>query len=337
MVNTIIHKKSAVADKSPLLTDLEYGEIAINFRDKNIYFKSSDGTNDALTKVKPTNSIMSESNKVMTDITNDDNQTIIGSDNSSLTNNNSTILSSKATKITDAFCVAGGYSSTSSTPATSNTKWKIKSTTGDIELAGALTTSASFADFAEYFANKTGEEIPLGTLVTLDGDSVRPAKEGEHAFGVVSGTAGIIMNDSPLTWQGRFLRGHFGELLTKEVEYIKYQLDNKEIIETYDYSKTYPENYTIFKQEEYIENPNFNEYETQLPRSKRPKEWTPVGLLGQVYVRLTQFVESGDYIKTSTTAGKGGKAQVKTNIKCMKITKAYDSELGYAVGLCLIK
>lgn len=337
MVNTIIHKKSAVADKVPALVDLTYGELAINFRDKNIYFKSTDGTTDAVEKIKPTNSIISESNKDMIDITNDDNQTIIGSVNSSLTNNNSTILSSKATKITDAFCVGGGYSSTSSTPATSNTKWKIKSTTGDIETAGTLTTSASFADFAEYFANGTGEEIPLGTLVTLDGDSVRPAKEGEHAFGVVSGTAGIIMNDSPFAWQGRFLRGHFGELLTREVKYITYQSDDENITELYDISKSYPENHTISYQEEYIENPNYNEYETQLPRSKRPKEWTPVGLIGQVYVRLTQFVEAGDYIKASTTAGKGGKAQVKTNIRCMKITKAYDSELGYATGLCLIK
>lgn len=37
----IILKKSSVADKSPLTTDLEYGELALNYNDGKIFYKNS--------------------------------------------------------------------------------------------------------------------------------------------------------------------------------------------------------------------------------------------------------------------------------------------------------
>jgi hypothetical protein len=41
MSNTIILKKSSVASKVPLATDLTYGELAINYADGKLYFKDS--------------------------------------------------------------------------------------------------------------------------------------------------------------------------------------------------------------------------------------------------------------------------------------------------------
>jgi len=41
MANTITLKKSSVADKVPLTTDLSYGELAINYVDEKLYFKNS--------------------------------------------------------------------------------------------------------------------------------------------------------------------------------------------------------------------------------------------------------------------------------------------------------
>jgi hypothetical protein len=43
MATKIIHKKSSVAEKVPLTTDLEVGEIAINLADKLLYTKNSAG------------------------------------------------------------------------------------------------------------------------------------------------------------------------------------------------------------------------------------------------------------------------------------------------------
>jgi hypothetical protein len=44
MANTIIHKKSSVASKSPLIGDLSLGEIAINTFDGVLYLKKNNGT-----------------------------------------------------------------------------------------------------------------------------------------------------------------------------------------------------------------------------------------------------------------------------------------------------
>lgn len=42
MANKIILKKSAVAGKIPLSSDLDYGELALNYADGKIYYKGSD-------------------------------------------------------------------------------------------------------------------------------------------------------------------------------------------------------------------------------------------------------------------------------------------------------
>lgn len=44
MANQIKLKNSAVAAKTPLLTDLVYGEVALNYADGKIYYKRSDNT-----------------------------------------------------------------------------------------------------------------------------------------------------------------------------------------------------------------------------------------------------------------------------------------------------
>ena len=42
MANKIILKKSAVTGKVPLSTDLDYGELALNYADGKIYYKGAD-------------------------------------------------------------------------------------------------------------------------------------------------------------------------------------------------------------------------------------------------------------------------------------------------------
>lgn len=42
MANRIVLKKSAVVGKVPLSSDLEYGELALNYADGKIYYKGVD-------------------------------------------------------------------------------------------------------------------------------------------------------------------------------------------------------------------------------------------------------------------------------------------------------
>jgi hypothetical protein len=43
MASKIILKKSSVANKVPIVSDLDFGELAINYLDSKLYFKKADG------------------------------------------------------------------------------------------------------------------------------------------------------------------------------------------------------------------------------------------------------------------------------------------------------
>jgi hypothetical protein len=49
MANKVLLKKSSVAAKVPLPTDLEYGELAINYTDGKLYFKNNSNQVQAFT------------------------------------------------------------------------------------------------------------------------------------------------------------------------------------------------------------------------------------------------------------------------------------------------
>ncbi|QBG56675.1 hypothetical protein D2M30_2346 [Bacillus amyloliquefaciens] len=44
---------------------------------------------------------------------------------------------------------------------------------------------ATFSDYAEYFESLDGKAIPTGTIVTLEGAKIRPARKGEDVHGVI--------------------------------------------------------------------------------------------------------------------------------------------------------
>ena len=72
--------------------------------------------------------------------------------------------------------------------------WRVDGTTGDFWYEGTL--QGTGADYAEYFQNLTGEEIPPGTLVTRRRQGVRPAQHGDRVLGVVT-THPALLGASP--------------------------------------------------------------------------------------------------------------------------------------------
>ncbi|OLO40322.1 hypothetical protein BTR23_07485 [Alkalihalophilus pseudofirmus] len=209
--------------------------------------------------------------------------------------------------------VAGGAGGTGDA-STANRKWHVYSTTGNIEHSGTMSSGHSFTDFAELFPNSTGVEQGNGLLQTLDGHGVRPAQEGERVIGVTSATAGIILGDTPFSWQGRWLKDEFGAYIYEDVE-------DEETGEMVSVPK---------------ENPDYDPEKEQLTRKERPDEWSVVGLVGQVYVRVTEECKVTDYIKAYSD-GIGTVSDAQTNIQVMKITTPYDSAKGYSVAFCIIK
>ncbi|BFN03922.1 peptidase G2 autoproteolytic cleavage domain-containing protein [Clostridium tetani] len=224
------------------------------------------------------------------------------------------ILASDGVETTDtSYIVCGGYHRDDS--SMKNKKWEINSKEGTIKATGAITGNSSLADFAEYFESIDRKAISTGTIVTLDGDKIRPCKENEEMLGVISETAGVLLNACGFHWQDRYQRNEFGGLIYEKI----YDEESKQYI-------TVPrENQEHDMKEEYI------------AREDR-EEWNVVGLTGQVYVRIDNIIQVGDFI-TSNNFGIATKDNNPTYIrwKVMKITTPYNEEKGYGVALVFIR
>jgi len=202
-------------------------------------------------------------------------------------------------------------------PLSANRKIHMFAETGNIQIAGSLTSSHAFADFAEMFPNATGAEILLGTIVTEENGAVRPAGPDDEIAGVVTATAVVTAGDTPFTWQGRYLSDEWGQRVMEMIPDPEWEGEGPAPM--------------ISAQ---VENPAWNPAATQIPRSERPDEWTRVGLLGQVFARVAEEVAPGD--RLSALDGIGVKSAARTGLRCMTITQPFDAAKGYAVARCLI-
>ena len=229
------------------------------------------------------------------------------------THHHCVILASGRVKPTFNYQTIGGYSA-SGEASSANIKWLLAGHNGNIQHAGTISSGHNFTDFAELLPNLTGEKQGYGLLQTIDGHGVRPAQEGERVIGVTSATAGIILGNTPFSWQGRWLKDEWGA-------YIYETIIDEETGEEMQVPR---------------ENPDWNPEEEQVSRMDRPDEWTVVGLMGQVYVRLREDVEVMDYVKAWQN-GVGQTSEKSTNIQVMKITQEYDEGKGYKIGFCLLK
>jgi len=237
--------------------------------------------------------------------------------------------------------IAFGDSATGSA-STANRKFHMFAT-GNMSIAGTLTQSAIFTDYAEYFENLNNGVIALGTLVSLEGRKVKPTQEGDTILGVVSATASIAAGDSPFTWSQRYLTGEFGEMLYHDIPDPDWQPmvkdpswrptgDDETMANCPLISNPKPQPMVSVP----MENPDYKPELENVPRSERPDEWTCVGLLGQVHVRVGADVQVGDFIAAGD-GGVGVKSATATNMRCMEIRKEFDAAKGYAVAFCLLK
>ena len=145
------------------------------------------------------------------------------------------------------------------------------SNNGQVYGVGAFNTSgADYAEMLEWEDGNPDSEDRVGYFVTLVGDKIKIAKSTDMIIGVVSGTANVIGNN-PEDWHGREKRDDFGRRIFEEK--IDEATGKSELIpvdsEEYDSSKEY------------------------IPRENR-KEWSAVGLIGQLRVRQDGTLSVGD-------------------------------------------
>lgn len=227
------------------------------------------------------------------------------------------IINSRGVKIDENYIFAMGYGTDGA--RTENIKFQVKGTTGNLKTAGTVSSGQNFGDYAEYFESQSGQAIPNGTIVTLDGRKIRKAQSNDIPLGVISGTAGVILGDQMFHHKDKFLKDEFGVTITT-TELKKWQDDEGE---------WYSEEIEVP-----VPNPDFVEQEDYIDRSERP-EWCVVGLMGQVFTRFKGDLQANDYIKAE--AGIGVRDNVNGQYRVLDITTPYDSEKGYGVAVVLVK
>ncbi|MGY0683218.1 peptidase G2 autoproteolytic cleavage domain-containing protein [Mammaliicoccus sciuri] len=229
-----------------------------------------------------------------------------------------TIVNSRGVKSRGVYAFLMGYGTDG--PRYENTTIDMSSTSGNIQTKGTVSSGQNFGDYAEYFESQSGQAIPNGTIVTLDGRYVRKAQVNDKPIGIISGTAGVILGDQMFHHKDKFLKDEFGVTLT---EWQTKEWEDDEGI-------TYSEEVEVP-----IPNPDYVEFEDEyIPRSERP-EWNVVGIVGQVFTRFKGELKPNDYIKAEN--GIGVRDNVNGHYRVLEITTPYDSEKGYGVAVVLIK
>ena len=229
-----------------------------------------------------------------------------------------TIVNSRGVKSRGVYAFLMGYGQDGA--RYENTTIDMSSTSGNIKTKGSVSSGQNFGDYAEYFESQSGQEIPNGYIVTLDGRFIRKAQINDKPIGIISGTAGVILGDQMFHHKDKFLKDEFGVTLT--------QIELKEWED--DEGNKYSEEVEVP-----IPNPDYTEYEDDyIPRSERP-EWNVVGLVGQVFTRFKGELKPNDYIKAEN--GVGVRDNVNGYYRVLEVTTPYSTEKGYGVAVVLVK
>jgi hypothetical protein len=207
--------------------------------------------------------------------------------------------------------------------------WLLNSNTGEL-MGSAFTVANPVPDYAEYFENHVkGNAIPYGTLVALEGDKVRVATASDAAgdiLGVVSSNPALKAGGCELHWQGAHLRNDWNQLVFEDVPETSWRPGPGQT-ESDRPTNRQPKINPDYK-------PNESVY---VDRGKRPKEWTCVGMLGQILTRVDDTVSAMDYVAPGTV-GVSTKSLTRTKVRCMRLHRSNLEEGGktYNIALCLL-
>lgn len=158
---------------------------------------------------------------------------------------------------------------------------------------GLSAYNTSGADYAEYFEWQDGNphrEDRYGLFVTLDGEQIKKAAEGDYILGVVSKNPSIIGN-SDEDYYHKWMRDDYGALLVENGSYVP--------------------------------NPAYDPGQQYVSRGSRP-EWSAVGMVGVIPVRDDGTCQVNGFCKCTdgglaTAADSGYRVVKRINENLVKI------------------
>ena len=191
----------------------------------------------------------------------------------------------------DAFVIGNGTSSS----ALSNA-FRV---TFDGKVYGLSAFNSSGADYSEFFEWLDGNpnnEDRVGHFVTLDGEKIKYANDGDYIVGIVSATPAIVGDNPSESWSNRWTTDIFGRIQYHDVEVP----EHKEIITHEDGTTEEIEAIPAHTEIQPIVNPDYSpELENDYINREKRKEWSTVGMLGKLIVVDDGTCEVNGYCKPS--------------------------------------
>lgn len=186
-------------------------------------------------------------------------------------------------------------------PSSTDTEFKFR---GDGEAYADGSFNNSGADYAEFFESATGETLPVGASVVLEGDKVRLAVSGETPMGVVRPKAMnkasmIIGNTAWNMWHEKYLTDDYGAYVLEEAPVIRWveemDFDGQPGEKAHAYETDRVPDDVVVPDDAVTEthsksgellvrrklNPEFDAEQDYEPREDRD-EWSIIGLLGRI-------------------------------------------------------
>jgi len=170
---------------------------------------------------------------------------------------------------------------------------------GDVFVRG--TNISQFADYAEYFCGTVDDiEIPIGTVVSLEGEKIRPSEHGdEKIIGAVRPRDAVaILGDAD--WDNsrkKYLYNDYGAPIYEDIQFVTWtevdengnQTDKVYRTNLIPPGEAVPEDGEYFTQRIQRPNPDYDPNEPFVPKEERPECYV-VGLLGKVPITKGQLV-----------------------------------------------
>lgn len=181
---------------------------------------------------------------------------------------------------------------------------------------------ADYAEFFEWLDGNPESEDRVGLLVTLDGEKIKPANNGDEILGIISGTAAVLGDNYECDWNGKYLTDDFGRIVYDNVEEfcdvpvitIDY-VENEETgeMERVETVTTETHSMGVFKHPRI--NPAYNPEQEYVNRANRP-EWDTVGMIGKLYLCDDGTCQINQYARAGSE-GIATMAEGKTNIRVL--------------------
>lgn len=202
-----------------------------------------------------------------------------------------------------------------------NIEWITETVRGDIYrldwngnawYKGSVTSNgADYAEFFEWEDGNPNDEDRVGLLVTLDGEKIRLANDGDEILGIISGTAAVLGDNYECEWNGKYLTDDFGMVIYDKVE------EFVDVITGIDEETNEPitekKSVGIFKHPRI--NPDYDPEQAYINRAERP-EWDTVGMLGKLYLRDDGTCAENGYVTVGEN-GIGTASREKTNMRVL--------------------